>query len=162
MSPQSSDQAPDPRSDADLTRAGIHPDDVLDASDDDYVDIDTSPGDPLGALLGGAGGAGGLDLGALMEQASQVQAQLMAAQEEVAAAVVEGVAGGGAVRIEVTGGLDFRSVAIQPSAVDPADVEMLQDLVLAALHHAAEQIRELQAGSLDLGGGAGLGDLLGG
>src|SRR5699024_5173017 len=69
MSPQSSDQAPDPRSGADLTRAGIHPDDVLDASDDDYVDIDTSPGDPLGALLGGAGGAGGLDLGALMEQA---------------------------------------------------------------------------------------------
>ncbi len=118
------------------------------------------PDDPLAALLGGAGGAGGLDFGALMEQASQMQAQLLAAQQEAASAMVEGVAGGGAVRISVTGAYQFESVAIDPAAVDPNDVDMLQDLVLAALRHAAEQVDELQSGSVDLGG-LGLGDLFG-
>ena len=91
--------------------------------------------DPLAALLGG-GGPGGFDFGALMEQAGQVQAQLLAAQEQAAATVVEGVAGGGAVRIAVTGGFEFQSVTISPEAVDPDDVEMLQDLILAALRDA--------------------------
>lgn len=117
--------------------------------------------DPLAALLGGgSGGAGGLDLGALMEQASQMQSQMVAAQQEAAQTTVEGVAGGGVVRIAVTGGLDFTSVTIAPEAVDPDDVEMLQDLVLAALRHAVEQINELQSDSLDLGG-LDLGGLLG-
>ena len=65
---------------------------------------------------------------------------------------------GGAVRIAVTGGLEFRSVHIDPEAVDPDDVEMLEDLVLAALHDATAKVHELQAeastalGGLDLGG----------
>ena len=129
---------------------------VRDAIEPDGV-FDDGPGDgtadPLAALLGGGpGGGGGLDLGALMEQASAMQAQLIAAQEEAAQAVVEGVAGGGAVRIEVTGAFEFRSVTIDPGAVDPADVEMLQDLVLAALNHAVTQIGETQQGAMDLGG----------
>ena len=115
--------------------------------------------DPLAALLGG--GDAGIDFGALMETASNLQAQLIAAQQETAHSVVEGVAGGGAVRIEVTGGWEFRKVTIAPGAVDPDDVEMLQDLVLAALHDAAERIEELQADSVDLKG-LGLGGLLGG
>ena len=115
--------------------------------------------DPLAALLGG--GDSGLDFGALMEQASNLQAQLLAAQAEAADSVVEGVAGGGAVRIEVTGGHQFRAVTIAREAVDPDDVEMLQDLVLAALHDAAERIDELQAGSVDLKG-LGLDGLFGG
>lgn len=115
-------------------------------------DDDDEPFD-LGELLGG----GGLDLGNLMEQAAQMQAQLAAAQEEAAATVLEGVAGGGAVRVEVTGTGAFQSVKIDPSAVDPDDVEMLEDLVLAALHDATARIQELQGQGL-----GGLGDLLGG
>ena len=61
--------------------------------------------DPLAALLGG-GGPGGFDFGALMEQAGQMQAQLLAAQEQAASTVVEGVAGGGAVRVAVTGAFE--------------------------------------------------------
>jgi DNA-binding YbaB/EbfC family protein len=118
--------------------------------------------DPLAALLGGgAGGAGGLDFGALLEQASNMQAQLLAAQQQAQEQAVTGAAGGGVVKVEVTGAFEFRSVTIDPKAVDPDDVEMLQDLVLAALHDAVEQVQELQAGSLDLGG-MDLGGLLGG
>ena len=93
-----------------------------------------------------------------MAQAQQMQEQLAAAQAEVAEQVVQGQAGGGAVRVEVTGAMEFRSVTIDPSAVDPDDVEMLQDLVLAALHDATNQVNELQQG---LASGLGLGGLLG-
>lgn len=114
--------------------------------------------DPLAALLGGDAG---LDFGALMEQAANLQSQLLAAQQETAHSVVEGVAGGGAVKVEVTGAWEFQKVTIAPSAVDPDDVDMLQDLVLAALHDAAQRIEELQEGAVDLKG-LGLGDLFGG
>ncbi len=107
----------------------------------------------LAGLLGG----GGLDLGNLMEQASQMQQQMAVAQAEAAATVLEGVAGGGAVRVTVTGTGEFQAVAIDPAAVDPDDVGMLEDLVLAALHDAASRIQELQSRSM-----GGLGDLLGG
>ena len=75
--------------------------------------------------------------------------------------VVEGVAGGGVVKVTVTAAMDFQSITISPDAVDPDDVEMLQDLVLAALHDAVDQVQELQSGALggvDMGG---LGGLLG-
>jgi len=114
-------------------------------------------------------GGGGLDMGALLEQAAKVQEEMAAAQEHAAETVVEGVAGGGVVKVEVTGAMDFRSVTIDPSAVDPDDVEMLQDLVLAALNDAVSQVEELQQSSLNLGalggmdlGGMDLGGLLGG
>ena len=86
----------------------------------------------------------GPDLGALMSQLGQVQQNLQAAQQSAASQVIEGIAGGGAVRISATGGLDFRSVTIDPSVVDPADVEMLEDLVLAAIRDAVEQANALQ------------------
>lgn len=113
------------------------------------------------ALTGFDPGAAGLDMGALLEQASKMQEQLLAAQQQAADAVVEGVAGGGVVKIRVTGTMEFQSVTIDPTAVDPDDVEMLQDLVLAALHDAVTQVGELQEGSMGLGG-LDLGDLLGG
>ncbi|MCU1483825.1 MAG: hypothetical protein JWN67_571 [Actinomycetia bacterium] len=108
--------------------------------------------------------ADGPDLGALLQQAQQMQQQLMAAQAQAAEQVHEGSAGGGAVRIEVTGGMEFRSVTIRPDAVDPADVEMLQDLVLAALNEAVGKVTDAQQSALGgLGGalGGGLGGLLG-
>ncbi len=112
----------------------------------------------LGALLGGAGGGGMPDLSGLMEQA---QAMLAGAQE-AAAEVVEGSSGGGMVKIEIDGGFNVHSVSIDPSVVDPNDVEMLNDLVLAALRDAASQLQDSQSGAMggmDLGG---LGGLLGG
>jgi DNA-binding YbaB/EbfC family protein len=115
-------------------------------------DDDDNPFD-LGDLLGG----GGLDLGSLMEQASQMQQQMAEAQAAAATTVLEGVAGGGAVKVTVTGTGEFRSVHIDPGAVDPADVGMLEDLVLAALRDATTRIQELQAGAM-----GGLGGLLGG
>jgi DNA-binding YbaB/EbfC family protein len=108
--------------------------------------------------------ADGPDLGALLQQAQQMQQQLMAAQAQAAEQVHEGSSGGGAVRIEVTGGMEFRSVTIRPDAVDPADVEMLQDLVLAALNEAVGKVTDAQQSALGgLGGalGGGLGGLLG-
>jgi nucleoid-associated protein EbfC len=101
-------------------------------------------------LLGG----GGFDMGALLEQAMEMQQQLLDAQSAAAETVVEGHAGGGAVRIRVTGALQFESVTIAASAVDPDDVELLQDLVLAALRDAVDQIGQLQQvsmGGFDMG-----------
>jgi DNA-binding YbaB/EbfC family protein len=104
------------------------------------------------------------DLNALLGQAMQMQEQLMAAQAEAANTEVIGRAGGGAVTITVSGGLDFRRVEISPDAVDPDDVGMLEDLVLAALNDAMDQLGQTQQsslGGLDLGGMPGLGDLAG-
>jgi DNA-binding YbaB/EbfC family protein len=111
----------------------------------------------LGALFEG----GGLDFNALLEQATQVQQQMADIQERAAHTIVEGVAGGGVVKLTVTAAMDFQSITISPEAVDPDDVEMLQDLILAALHDAVDQVQELQTGALggvDMGG---LGGLLG-
>jgi DNA-binding YbaB/EbfC family protein len=102
----------------------------------------------------------GPDMSALLQQAQQMQQQLLAAQANAAEQVHEGVAGGGAVRIAVTGGMEFQSVSIRPDAVDPEDVEMLQDLVLAALHEAVGKVNAAQQDALGGLGGA-LGGLLG-
>lgn len=104
------------------------------------------------------------DLQGLLAQAQQVQEQLLAAQAETAEQVLEGSAGGGVVVVAVTGGMEVRSVRISPEVVDPSDVEMLEDLVLAAVRDAVVQVQDAQQaslGGLGLGGG-GLGGLLGG
>ena len=111
-----------------------------------------------------AGGLGGFDLGALLEQAQAMQEQVMAAQAEAADQEVEGSAGGGMVKVTVTGGMEFRAIHIDPAAVDPADVEMLEDLVLAALHDAvakANEISQAAFGGLGLPGMPGLPGLTG-
>ena len=97
------------------------------------------------------------DLAGLLGQAQE----MMAASEAAAEQLVEGTAGGGMVKIVVNGRFEFQSVHVDPSVVDPNDVEMLQDLVLAALRDAAGQITDSQQdalGGIDLGG---LGGLLG-
>jgi nucleoid-associated protein EbfC len=105
------------------------------------------------------------DLGGLLSRLGQVQQNLQQAQESAAAQIVEGSAGGGAVKVRVTGGLDFEKISIDPSVVDPEDVEMLEDLILAAVRDAVEQAQALTQdalGGLDLGGAlGGLGGLLG-
>jgi nucleoid-associated protein EbfC len=109
------------------------------------------------------GGLDGLDLGALLNQAQEMQQQLMAAQAEQANQVVAGRPGGGKVTIEMTAAGEYRSVRIDPGVVDPDEVDLLEDLVLAALRDASAQAADLQAEAmkgLGLGGG-GLGGLLG-
>ena len=101
------------------------------------------------------------DMGSLLGMAMDMQQQLLAAQEQAASTLVEGQAGGGVVRIEVTGGLEFQAVHIDPDAVDPDDVEMLEDLVLAALHEAVAKVNAAQQDALG-GIAGGLGGLLGG
>ena len=99
------------------------------------------------------------DMGALLEQAQAVQQQLLAAQEAVADQEVEGQAGGGVVKVRVTGGLEIMGVSIEPEVVEAGDVEMLEDLVLAACRDAmgrARQVAQEAMGGVDLGH---LGDL---
>ena len=105
------------------------------------------------------------DMSELLAQAQQMAEQLTAQQSAAQDVEIEGQAGGGAVKIRMTGGGEFLSVRIAASAVDPDDVEMLEDLVLAALNDAVTNAGELvqgpDLGGLDLGS-MGLGGLLGG
>jgi hypothetical protein len=93
----------------------------------------------------------------MMRQAQALQRKLGKAQEELATMEVTGSAGGGMVTVVVTGGGEFRSVEIKPEAVDPDDVEMLQDMVLAACKDAQRRSKELEQAHLgELTGGLGL------
>jgi DNA-binding YbaB/EbfC family protein len=100
----------------------------------------------------------------MMKQVQQMQAEMLKAQEELKNEVVEASAGGGMVTVKVTGDLEVREVTIDPEAVDPEDVEMLQDLVLAATNEALRSAQELAANRMNsvaglggLGGAGGLG-----
>ena len=85
------------------------------------------------------------NMGDPQKMAREMQANMAKAQEELAAATVEGTAGGGAVVVVLTGTQDIKSIKIQKDAVDPEDVETLQDLVLAAFTDALKKSRELAA-----------------
>jgi hypothetical protein len=99
------------------------------------------------------------DFGSLLGQAQA----MMAASAQAAEEIVEGQSGGGVVRVRVNGRFEFSGVDIAPAAVDPNDVAMLEDLVLAALHDATSQIAARQQQALGgLGDLGGLGGLLGG
>lgn len=104
-------------------------------------------------------------LNQMMRQMQQVQADMAAAQEALAKETVEATAGGGTVTAVVTGTGELQSISISAEVVDPDDVEMLEDLVVAAVGEGLRKAQELQAtkmgsatGGLDLGG---LGGLLG-
>jgi len=92
------------------------------------------------------------DLGALLQQAQKMQEEMLAAQEKLKDEVIEASAGGGMVKLVMTGDLELKSLAIDPDAVDPEDVEMLQDMVMAAINEALRQAMELQASSTGVGG----------
>ena len=106
----------------------------------------------------------GFDFNALLAQAQQMQDQLAANQAQAAATFVEGTAGGGLVKITVSGAMEFTKVVIAPDAIDPSDPEMLEDLVLAALHDACVKVMAIQQeavgglglGAVDIGGISGM------
>jgi DNA-binding YbaB/EbfC family protein len=91
----------------------------------------------------------------MLEQAQQMLAQQQEAQEKLKEQRVEATAGGGMVRVVMTGDLRVESLTIDPDAVDPEDVEMLQDMVTAALNEALRSAEELQQGALGAGGAGG-------
>ena len=102
----------------------------------------------------GDSGQGAPDFGQLLKQAQAMQEQFLQARATAAEAEAEGTAGGGMVKVRVTGGMEFRSVHIEPSVVDPNDVSMLEDLVLAAVRDAvarATELSEKAMGTVDLG-----------
>jgi DNA-binding YbaB/EbfC family protein len=89
------------------------------------------------------GGGGKMpDLGALMKQAQKLQEDVQRAQEEMAKMTCEGSAGGGMVKAVVNGQHDVVSLTIDKTVVDPNDIGMLQDLVIAAVNQASTKIRE--------------------
>jgi DNA-binding YbaB/EbfC family protein len=85
------------------------------------------------------------NMGDLQKMAREMQANMAKAQAELAEATIEGTAGGGAVVVVLTGTQDIKSIKIQKDAVDPEDVETLQDLVVAAFTDALKKSRELAA-----------------
>ena len=106
-------------------------------------------------------GGGQPDLSALLQQAQQMQQQLVAAQEELAQTEVTGTAGGNLVSATMTGSGELTALTIAPAAVDPDDLETLQDRVVAAVRDASRNAQELTAQTMGpltggLGGGMGL------
>jgi len=77
-----------------------------------------------------------MGFGNLAKMAQQMQAEMARVQAELEALTVDGSAGGGAIKVTISGKQELLSIAIDPDVVDPADVEMLQDLVVAAVNDA--------------------------
>jgi hypothetical protein len=99
----------------------------------------------------------------MLKQVQQMQADMQAAQEALANETIDATVGGGVVRATVTGAGELRSITIDPSVVDPDDIETLEDLVVAAVIEATRQAKELQARKLGaVTGGIDLGGMLGG
>jgi DNA-binding YbaB/EbfC family protein len=101
------------------------------------------------------------NLGQMMKQVQQMQAEMAKAQEQLKNEVVEASAGGGMVKVKVTGDLQLKELVIDPEAVDPEDVELLQDMVQAAVNEAFRSAQELAASKMGAATG-GLGGGLGG
>ena len=79
----------------------------------------------------------------MMKQARKMQEQLEAAQAQIAEATVDASAGGGMVKVTVNGQMELTSVKIDPEAVDPIDIEMLEDMIMAAVNEAVRGVNEI-------------------
>jgi len=106
---------------------------------------------------GGFGG-GGANINNLMKQAQKMQKDMERVQEELAEKTVEATVGGGAVKVVATCDKKIQELSISPEAIDPDDIEMLQDLVIAAVNEALRKAEEASAAELGkvtggLGGG---------
>ncbi len=98
------------------------------------------------------------DIGALFRQAQELQQRMAQASEEAESHVLEGTAGGGAIRVRVTGEFEFQSVSIDPAVVAQGDVAVLEDLLLAALHDAVSKVEQFREAAL----GDSIGEILSG
>lgn len=113
-----------------------------------------SKGKGKGFSLGGLGGGGGVGMppggakGGLAGQLQAMQKQMLEAQESLGEKTVEVTAGGGAIKVVMTGHQKLQSITIDPEVVTPEDVEMLQDLIVAAVNEAVEASQNLAADQL--------------
>lgn len=89
------------------------------------------------------GFGGGANMGNLMKQAQKMQKDMEKMQEELQDKTVEATAGGGAVTVTATGKKEIKEIKIKPEVIDPDDVEMLQDLILAAVNEALRKADEM-------------------
>jgi DNA-binding YbaB/EbfC family protein len=97
----------------------------------------------------------GPNMNQLLKQAQQMQAEMAKAQEQLKSEIVEASAGGGMVKVTMTGDMHLREIKIAPEAIDPDDPELLQDMVTAAVNEALRSAQELAESRM--GGIAGLG-----
>ncbi len=112
-----------------------------------------------GGYRGGNFG-GGMNMSALMQQAKKMQQQMTKADEELANAEVVGKAGGEMVQVTMNGKKEIKSIKLNKQAVDPDDVEMLEDLIIVAINDATAKAEELAKDKMPLGGMGGLGGLM--
>ncbi|MBP3802218.1 MAG: YbaB/EbfC family nucleoid-associated protein [Clostridia bacterium] len=98
-----------------------------------------------GGFPGGMGGFGGMNLNSLMKEAKKMQADMEKSQSELAEKEFSATAGGGAIKVVVTGAKVIKEITIQKEVVDPDDVEMLQDLILTCTNDALSQVDSEQA-----------------
>jgi DNA-binding YbaB/EbfC family protein len=102
-------------------------------------------------------------MGGLFQQVQKMQADMQAAQDALANALVTATVGGGVVKATMTGAGELRDMTIDPSVVDPDDIETLQDLVVAAVIEATRLAKEMQAQQMGAAtGGIDLDSMLGG
>ncbi len=107
---------------------------------------------------GGMGGMGGMNMQNLMRQAQKMQEDMLRAQEELENTTVEGVAGGGMVKVTMACNGDIQGFKLAREAVDPDDIEMLEDLLLAAIKDAGSKAKEIKDDKM--GGFGNLGGLM--
>lgn len=88
-------------------------------------------------------GGGGNNMNKLMKQAQKMQAEMARAQEELANMTCEAVVGGGAIKVVVNGHKALKELEIDPDVIDPDDVEMLQDMIIAAINEALEKAEKM-------------------
>ncbi len=112
----------------------------------------------MGNFRGGMGGFGGMNMQNLMRQAQKMQEDMEKAQEELATTKVEGVSGGGMVKVTMTASGEIEGFKLDKTAVDPDDVEMLEDLLLAAIKDASNKAKEIKDSKM--GGFGNLGGLM--
>ncbi|HPT71370.1 MAG TPA: YbaB/EbfC family nucleoid-associated protein [Candidatus Cloacimonadota bacterium] len=91
---------------------------------------------------------GGKNMKDMMKQAQKMQQDLMKAQEEAANQIIEATAGGGIVKIEMNGKYEVQNIKIDPEVVNPDDVEMLEDLLIAALKEAHDKVEKASEESM--------------
>ena len=96
----------------------------------------------------GFGGMGGMNMNSLMKQAQKMQKQMAEMQEDLANKSLEVSSGGGAIKVTINGEKQITALTISPDAVDPDDVEMLQDLVMTAVNEAIRQMDEAVNGQM--------------
>lgn len=107
------------------------------------------------------GGPGGFDMNSLLKQAQEMQTQMLEAQEKLKDEEVEASAGGGMVKVKMTGDVQLKEITIDPEAVDPEEAELLSEMVQAAVNEAIRSAQELAQSKMGgitggLGGAGGI------